>query len=292
MGAGYSALHNDRSPSSCFGDRNLLNPELGDLPEGCVALIVENLDPVEICSFSKLNRAFRGASWADFIWESKLPPNYRIIVEKILGGFPENLQKRDIYAFLSRINSFDEATKKVWIDKRSGGVCLSISAKGLSITGIDDRRYWSHLPTDESRFSSVAYLQQIWWFQVDGEIDFPLPVGSYSIFFRLQLGQSGSNWLGRRVCDTEKVHGWDVKPVRFQLWTEDGQHSSSQCMLTEQGNWNHYHAGDFVVKESEKPSTKIKFSMTQIDCTHTKGGLSLDSVIVYPTSCNDRLKRF
>lgn len=111
MGAVYSALHNDLSPSSCFGDRNLLNPGLGDLPEGCVALIVENLDPVEICSFSKLNRAFRGASWADFVWESKLPPNYRIIIEKLLGGFPENLRKRDIFAFLSRINSFDEATK-------------------------------------------------------------------------------------------------------------------------------------------------------------------------------------
>lgn len=41
--------------------------------------------------------------------------------------------------------------QKVWIDKRSGGACLSISAKGLSITGIDDRRYWSHIPTDESR---------------------------------------------------------------------------------------------------------------------------------------------
>jgi len=141
------------------------------------------------------------------------------------------------------------------------------------------------------RFSSVAYLQQIWWFEVDGEIDFPFPVGTYSIFFRLQLGRSGK-WFGRRVCNTEQVHGWDIKPVRFQLWTEDGQYSSSQCMLTERGNWIHYHAGDVVVRESNRSSTKIKFSMTQIDCTHTKGGLSLDSVVVYPSSCKDQLKRF
>ncbi|VVA91131.1 unnamed protein product [Arabis nemorensis] len=292
MGASHSGLlHNDSSSSSCFGNRNLSKTGLGDLPEACVALIVENLDPVEICRFSKLNRAFRGASWADFVWESKLPQHYRDFLEKISGGFHENLQKRDIYARLCRINSFDGGTKKVWLDKRTGGVCLSISAKGLSITGIDDRRYWNHIPTDESRFSSVAYLQQTWWFEVDGEIDFPFPVGTYSIFFRLQLGQSGK-WFGRRVCNTEQVHGWDIKPVRFQLWTEDGQYSSSQCMLTERGNWNHYYAGDFVVRESKSSSTKIKFSMTQIDCTHTKGGLSLDSVIVYPSSCKDRLKRF
>jgi len=156
MGVAHSDLHNDLSSSSCFGDRNILKPGLGDLPEACVAIIVENLDPVEICRFSKLNRAFRGASWADCVWESKLPQNYRDVLEKILGGFPENLQKRHLYAFLSRINSFDDATKKVWIDKRTSGVCLSISAKGLSITGIDDRRYWSHIPTDESRWVFVS----------------------------------------------------------------------------------------------------------------------------------------
>lgn len=191
MGVAHSDLHNDLSSSSCFGDRNLSKLGLGDFPEACVAMIVENLDPVEICRFSKLNRAFRGASWADCVWESKLPPNYRDVLEKILGGLPENLQKRDLYTFLCRINSFDDGTKvrsshtlslslsspsgfickswdffseignffnkqvlivqKVWIDKRTSGVCLSISAKGLSITGIDDRRYWSHIPTDESR---------------------------------------------------------------------------------------------------------------------------------------------
>jgi hypothetical protein len=124
MGVAHSDLHNDLSSSSCFGDRNILKPGLGDLPEACVAIIVENLDPVEICRFSKLNRAFRGASWADCVWESKLPQNYRDVLEKILGGFPENLQKRHLYAFLSRINSFDDATKV----RSSHTLSLSVSS--------------------------------------------------------------------------------------------------------------------------------------------------------------------
>ncbi|CAN8245326.1 unnamed protein product [Cochlearia groenlandica] len=281
MGSGLSLFNNDSSSS-----RDLSKPGLGDLPESCVASILQNLDPVEICRFSKLNRAFRGASWADFVWDSKLPSDYRSILEKIIGGFPENLRKREIYAFLSRVNSFEEGTKKAWVDKRTSDMCLSISAKGLSITGIDDRRYWSHIPTDESRFSSVAYVQQTWWFEVNGEIDFPLPSGTYSVYFRLYLGKPRKR-LCWRVCDTEQVHGWDIKPVRFQLWTEDGQHSSCQCMLTESGTWSHHHAGDFVVGKSKR--TKIKFSMTQIDCTHTKGGLCVDSVLVYSSSCKDRL---
>jgi hypothetical protein len=131
------------------------------------------------------------------------------------------------------------------------------------------------------RFNNVAYLQQIWWFEVDGEIEFPFPAGTYSLFFRIHLGKPAKRF-GRRVCNTEHVHGWDVKPVRFQLWTSDDQYDSSQCFLKGPGKWRYYHAGDFVVEDGNV-STKVKFSLTQIDCTHTKGGLCLDSVFVYPS---------
>ncbi|KAL1060635.1 hypothetical protein V6Z11_1Z082600 [Gossypium hirsutum] len=218
-----------------------LHPVLGDLPESCVASIIQHLDPPEICKLAKLNRAFSAASWADFVWESKLPPNYHIL--------------------LCRPNTFDGGTKKVWLHKSTGGVCMSISSKGLQITGIDDRRYWNHIPTNESRFHSIAYLRQIWWFEVNGEVEFPFPVGTYSVFFRLQLGRAWG--FGRGICDPEQVHGWDIKPVRFQLWTSGDKHSTWECSLSEAGKCS---------------STKIKLSMSQIDCTHTKGGLCLDSV--------------
>ncbi|GMN32341.1 hypothetical protein TIFTF001_003618 [Ficus carica] len=276
MGSTYSLFNPDldglTNPPS--------KPGLGDLPESCVASILGYLEPTEICTLARLNRAFRGASWADFVWESKLPSNYGVLVREILGDSLGNLSKREIYARLCRPNSFDGGTKKVWLDKSTGGVCLSVSSKGLAITGIDDRRYWNHIPTEESRFQTVAYLQQIWWFEVDGEVEFPFPPGTYSLYFRLLLGRV-SKRFGRRVCNTERVHGWDKKPVRFQLHTSDGQSASSQCFLTEPGRWNIYKVGDFVV-ENANASTKIKFSMTQIDCTHTKGGLCLDSVMIMP----------
>lgn len=41
--------------------------------------------------------------------------------------------------------------KEAWLDKRSGKVCLAISPKAMKITGIDDRRYWEHISSDESR---------------------------------------------------------------------------------------------------------------------------------------------
>ena len=56
------------------------------------------------------------------------------------------------------------------MDRGTGRVRMSISAKTMAITGTDGRRYWNWIPTDDSRFHIVAYLQQIWWFEVDGEM--------------------------------------------------------------------------------------------------------------------------
>ncbi|KAK9147742.1 hypothetical protein Scep_006499 [Stephania cephalantha] len=288
MGAWFSGFTTPEIGTSKRGSR-LSSPNLGDVPEGCAALILTHLDPPQICKLAALNRAFRGASSADFVWESKLPLNYKYLIDKVLDGVAVNLSKKEIYARLCRPTLFDRGTKVIWLEKRTGGVCLSISAKALAITGIDDRRYWNHIPTEESRFHSVAYLQQIWWFEVDGEVELCFPKGTYSLFFRIQLGRA-SKRFGRRVCNQEHIHGWNIKPVQFQLSTSDGQRAVSQCFLGEPGNWIHYHAGDFVVENPHSP-TKVKFSMIQIDCTHTKGGLCLDSVLVYPSALAKGLNR-
>lgn len=131
------------------------------------------------------------------------------------------------------------------------------------------------------RYQAIAYLQQIWWFEVMGELEFEFPAGTYSLFFKLQLGNS-TRRFGRRVCNVDQVHGWNIKPVRFQLSTSNGHCASSECYLHEPGDWHHYHVGDFVV-DSPDTTMKIKFSMMQIDCTHPKGGLCLDSVFIYPS---------
>lgn len=69
---------------------------------------------------------FRGAATADIVWETKLPDNYRYLIEKASEegdskrlGF---LTKKDIYAELCRRNPFDEGTKvrkfEIFIGKR------------------------------------------------------------------------------------------------------------------------------------------------------------------------------
>lgn len=285
MGANVSSID-----TNCDDGLNYLpfKPKLDDIPEACVALLLSYLDPPEICKLSRINRVFRAASSADFIWEPKLPSNYNYILQQLLAlKVDDALCKKDLFAKLSSPRSFDGGTKQVWIDKKNGGVCLAISSKGMAITGIDDRRYWNHIPTDESRFQTVAYLQQIWWLEVDGDLEFQFPEGTYSLFFRLQLGKATKRHK-RRACSYEHVHGWDLKPVQFQLTTGDDCRVTSRCYLDNLGTWMQHHVGDFVVKDATVP-TKMKYSLTQIDCTHTKGGLCVDSVLICPSSLAKQL---
>lgn len=108
-----------QSQSSTMGIRfssfrsNQTGSTLGELPESCVASIIGYMDPPQICQLATLNRAFRAASSADFVWESKLPTNYHLLLAKIFHDFPINLSKRDIYASLCRLNTIDDGTKVI-----------------------------------------------------------------------------------------------------------------------------------------------------------------------------------
>ncbi|KAI3522913.1 hypothetical protein L1887_00965 [Cichorium endivia] len=266
---------------------------LGDIPESCAACVFTYLTPPEICNLARLNRSFRGAASSDTVWELKLPPNYQDLLDLIPPERYQNLCKKDIFALLSRPVPFDDGNKEVWLDKVTGRVCVSISAKAMSITGIDDRRYWNWVHTEESRFNIAAYLQQIWWFEVDGVLKFPFPADVYTLSFRIHLGRF-SKRLGRRVCNCEHTHGWDIKPVRFELSTSDNQESCTESFLDDcdkddtngnhkRGCWIEYKVGEFIVSASDDHVTEVRFSMKQIDCTHSKGGIYVDNVSIIPS---------
>jgi hypothetical protein len=116
MGTGSSILGADGE----WGETSL-----GDMPESCVAAVLLNLNPPEICQVACLNRAFRGAASADCVWAGKLPANYRYLVALAAAADDEggsdgdgNVKpcspistKKEIYARLCRPTLFDAGTK-------------------------------------------------------------------------------------------------------------------------------------------------------------------------------------
>ncbi|XP_060201338.1 F-box protein PP2-A15-like isoform X3 [Lycium barbarum] len=262
MGASLSSLTDNESTTG--------KPSLGDIPENFVECVFMYLNPPEICNLARLNRAFRRATSSDAVWDSK----------------------KDIFALLSRPVPFDDGNKEVWLDRISGRICMSISTKAMLITSGEDRRHWNWFPTDESRFHVVAYCQQVWWFEVGGSVKFPFPPDVYTLTFRVHLGKFYKR-LGRRVCNFEHTHGWDLGPVRYELSTSDGQHIVSESSIHDSdqgGNWIEYKVGEFIVSRSD-PATEVRFSMKQIDCTHSKGGLCVDSVSIVPSDLKGRRRK-
>lgn len=143
----------------------------------------------------------------------------------------------------------------------------------------------------------MAYCQQVWWFEVSGSVKFPFPPDIYTLTFRVRLGKFYKR-LGRRVCNFEHTHGWDLGPVQYELFTSDGQHAVSEYSLDDsdqddtsanlkRGDWIEYKVGEFIVSRSD-PATEVRFSMKQIDCTHSKGGLCIDSVSITPSDLKAR----
>lgn len=113
----------------------------------------------------------------------------------------------------------------------------------------------------------MAYLQQIWWFELEGVVKSP-PTDICTLSFRVHLRRF-SKRLGPRVCNFEHTHGSDIKPVKFELSISDGQQASRKCRLDEteqdnananhkQGCWTEYKEGEFIVSESD-PATEVRF---------------------------------
>ncbi|GJN02011.1 hypothetical protein PR202_ga19322 [Eleusine coracana subsp. coracana] len=136
--------------------------------------------------------------------------------------------KKEIYARLCRPTPFDGGTKdsknvvcmlmSALESKKRRVVCVGVldskeQRRPLPVhfrKGYDDHRYRGPEVLEPSAhrrikvptplcppifllrfvFHNVAYLQQIWWLEVAGEIDFCFPAGLYSLFFRLHLDQT------------------------------------------------------------------------------------------------------
>lgn len=107
MGAGASDL-TGAEPGSMVARSGL-----GDLPELCAAEVLLYLEAPDICRLASLNRAFRGAAAADFVWEAKLPENYSYLLGFVnsAGEEKSEMGKKDIYASLAKPVPFDDGKR-------------------------------------------------------------------------------------------------------------------------------------------------------------------------------------
>ncbi|BBH03308.1 phloem protein 2-A12 [Prunus dulcis] len=141
-------------------------PSLGDLPESCAALILVIWTHRRFANWRSSIGLFVELLGLTSFGNRNCLPIIKLLLEKCsVMVWKIWVKEMFIRGFVSLILSM----MTVWLDKSTGSVCLSISSKGLAITGIDDRRYWNHIQTEESSFNDISVLMhdaELWKFVV------------------------------------------------------------------------------------------------------------------------------
>ncbi|OAE35831.1 hypothetical protein AXG93_4225s1350 [Marchantia polymorpha subsp. ruderalis] len=138
-------------PGAC--DLQLGDTGFEDLPESCIAHVLCFLSTKDIAISACTNRAFRGASLSDAVWQAKLPKDYTEVLAKAKDGARAFDSKKQIFdylcstillhghevEFLSQSNEFVEvkALKPwTWVLMENNGIGFSEVVPDLIAPGV------------------------------------------------------------------------------------------------------------------------------------------------------------
>ncbi|XP_071702344.1 putative F-box protein PP2-B12 [Rutidosis leptorrhynchoides] len=175
MGGGLLKLDHNEPESNELDDESVGN-FFDSLPEGFVSNALALTSPRDVCRLSLVCSIFRSAAEWDVVWEKFLPLDYqKIMAATVDGGGGGSVQfgsKKELYLSLcDHPVIIDGGNKSFWLDKQSGKICYMLAARDLSIVWGDTPRYWRWISIPESRFTEVAELMSVCWFEVHGKIN-------------------------------------------------------------------------------------------------------------------------
>ncbi|XP_044470158.1 F-box protein At2g02240-like [Mangifera indica] len=248
------------------------------LPEDCISKIISLTCAPDACNSSVVSRAFKSAADSDAVWENFLPSDYREIISGSASPslLTSNLSKKDLYRRLwHNPIIINNGTMSFAIEKKSGKKCFMVGARGLNIAWGNDTLYWSWRSVPESRFSEVAYLKCVWWFDVKGKIDTKIlsPKTTYVVYLVFKL--------------REYAHSFGTRPVESGVYIEGMDNGERRNVLLDPllsirrgDDWMEIEMGEFF-NENGDDGTLI-CSLFDFDRLRVKRGLHIEGIELRP----------
>ncbi|CAI8603004.1 unnamed protein product [Vicia faba] len=211
-----------------------------ELCEGCIATVVSRTTPVDACRLSLVSNTFRSAAESDAVWNQFLPSDSQFM-DSIISNSPSLANvpsKKSLYLALSdRPIIIDNGLKSFQLDRKSGKICYMLAARSLSIAWVDDERYWKWIPMHNSRFSQVAKLHIVCWFDIHGMISMRdlSPNTQYAAYLVFKL----INASGFRNPDS---------PVEISVGVEGG-HRSTKTVYLDPNVEDRSHSGEVGLRQ-------------------------------------------
>ncbi|XP_022946535.1 F-box protein PP2-B15-like [Cucurbita moschata] len=188
---------------------------IGVLPEDCVSAILSLTTPTDAGKLSLVSSTFRSAAESDVVWSRFLPKNYaEIVAASDISGESPLCSKREAFFRLCSPILIEGGKKSFELERFSGKICYTLSARELAITWSSDPLCWSWKSDPQSRFAEVAELRASSWVEIHG---------------RTRTGRLSPNTLYGAylvVKTSEKGYGLDLMPAQVCVQLGDALQSS------------------------------------------------------------------
>ncbi|KAI3735753.1 hypothetical protein L6452_15265 [Arctium lappa] len=290
----------------------------GSLPEGFIANALSLTSPRDACRLSMVCSVFRSAAEWDAVWETFLPSDYQKIVAAAVEDGGDSLtfsSKKQLFLRLcDRPLIIDGGNKSFSLEKQSGKKCYMLGARDLSIVWGDTPRYWRWISMPESRFTEVAELISVCWFEVHGRISTSMlsPDTCYVAFIvfkstsetygfdyqpaEVSIGISGRKTQTQTVfleprSDQRRQH--PVVPRRRMGMFHRGHRANPIGPINPSSNgngpkeredgWLEIELGEYFIKKGEEG--ELEMSMTEVKGGNWKGALVIQGIEIRPKIC-------
>ncbi|KAH7867528.1 hypothetical protein Vadar_034552 [Vaccinium darrowii] len=156
-----------------------------NLPKDLISEILSRTSPRDVCRSSVISRRFNSVANSDDMWGKFLPPDISKMVYQ--GVFTTT---KELYFCLA--NSFvllDNRALSLALNKASGERSFMLGTRELAIECRSYPVNWTCLSWLHSRFSEVADLERVPWFDITGKIEARLlsPQTTYVVYFVFRL---------------------------------------------------------------------------------------------------------
>ncbi|MED6174996.1 hypothetical protein PIB30_074297 [Stylosanthes scabra] len=258
-----------------------------ELPEGCLANIIARTTPKDACRLSAVSKIFKSAAESDFVWCRFLPSDVVSLVSQSASHssvITLSTSKKSFYLALSdRPILIGQGKMSFQLEKKSGKKCYMLAARALTIIWGDTPAYWQWISLDESRFSEVAQLIHVWWFEIRG------------VMSTIALTPN-THYAAYLVFNLEDFnYGFENCPVEVSISILGGETSTKNLVLQPEsdevrrlpnvrGNpWLEIELGVFFVSGIEDEEVHIRFLETTGVLKH---GLIIEGIEFRPKEDN------
>ncbi|MCD7456582.1 hypothetical protein HAX54_032301 [Datura stramonium] len=190
------------------------------LPEDCISEIISLTTPADAIRSSIISRGFKSAAESDIVWNQFLPSDHQHIVSRSVSPVIFD-SKKDLYFRLCESPILlDGGGLSFWLDKIEGKKCYLLSARQLTISFSDMKLFWEHTSDVDSRFSEIAFLNNVDLLDIRGKI------GTHEL-------SSRTNYAAYLVFKvSERYHGLESTNAMVRFVNEESEDKAEERTTT------------------------------------------------------------